>query len=224
MTEKEILALLRSLGTEQNRKVYRRHGITSDLFGVSYADLEKLRKKIKTDHHLAEKLWATANHDARILATMIADARQMTDREIENWSKDLNDYVVTDAFARLVALAPAARKKMERWTKSKSEWTGRAGWLIAGILANKDTELTDDYFENQLEIIERDIHSAKNRVRDAMNSALIGIGLRNARLEEKALAAAARIGRVEVDHGETGCKTPDAADYIRKAAARKKKR
>jgi 3-methyladenine DNA glycosylase AlkD len=223
MTEKEILALLRSLGTEQNRKVYRRHGITTDLFGVSYTDLEKLRKKIKTDHHLAVKLRATANHDARILATMIADARQMTDREIENWSKDLNDYVVTDAFAKLVSLSPPARKKMERWTKSKSEWTGRAGWLLAGMIAMQDKELTDDYFENQLEIIERDIHSAKNRVRDAMNSALIGIGLRNARLEEKALAAAARIGKVTVDHGQTGCKTPDAAQYIRKAAARKRK-
>jgi 3-methyladenine DNA glycosylase AlkD len=147
----------------------------------------------------------------------------MTDREIENWSKDLNDYVVTEAFAKLVSLSPLARKKMERWTKSKSEWTGRAGWLLAGMIAMQDKELTDDYFENQLEIIERDIHSAKNRVRDAMNSALIGIGLRNARLEEKALAAAARIGKVTVDHGQTGCKTPDAAQYIRKAAARKRK-
>ncbi|MEW6209482.1 MAG: DNA alkylation repair protein [Acidobacteriota bacterium] len=224
MSEKEILDALRSLGTEQNQKVYRRHGVTDDMFGVSYADLEKLRKKIKLDHQLAEKLWATGNHDARILATMIADARQMTDSEIENWSKDLNNYVVTDAFAKLIALSPAARKKMERWTKSKSEWTGRAGWLLAGMLAMQNEELTDDYFENQLEMIESRIHTAKNRVRDAMNSALIAIGLRNARLEKKALAAAARIGRVEVDHGETGCKTPDAADYIRKAAARRKKK
>ncbi len=224
MTEKEILAALESLGTEQNRKIYHRHGVTDEMFGVSYANLEKLRKKIKTDHTLAERLWATGNHDARILATMIADARQMTDREIENWSKGLSSYVATDAFARLVALSPLARKKMERWTKSKTEWTGRAGWLIVGVLAMRGDELPDEYFENQLEVIERGIHTAKNRVRDAMNSALIGIGLRNARLEKKALAAAARIGRVEVDHGETGCKTPDAADYIRKAAARRKKR
>jgi hypothetical protein len=87
----------------------------------------------------------------------------------------------------------------------------------------KDDELPDEYFENHLEMIERGIHSAKNRVRAAMNGALIGIGMRNSRLEKKALAAAARIGRVEVDHGETGCKTPDAAAYIRKAAARKKR-
>ncbi len=224
MTEKEILSELKALGTEQNRKIYRRHGVTDEMFGVSYANLEKLRKKIKVDTELARKLWTTGNHDARILATMIADPAAMTDREIESWSKDLNDYVVTGAFARLAALSPLARKKMERWTKSKSEWTGRAGWLIAGVLAMRDDGLADEYFENQLEMIESRIHTAKNRVRDAMNTALISIGMRNARLEKKALAAAARIGRVEVDHGETGCKTPDAADYIRKAASRKKKR
>jgi hypothetical protein len=35
-------------------------------------------------------------------------------------------------------------------------------------------------------------------------------------------ASAQRIGKVEVDHGETGCKTPDAAKYIERAAARKR--
>jgi hypothetical protein len=33
---------------------------------------------------------------------------------------------------------------------------------------------------------------------------------------------AARIGKVKVDHGETGCKTPDAVPYIKKAVERKK--
>jgi hypothetical protein len=28
---------------------------------------------------------------------------------------------------------------------------------------------------------------------------------------------AAKIGKVEVDHGETDCKTPDATEYIKKA-------
>ena len=37
----------------------------------------------------------------------------------------------------------------------------------------------------------------------------------------RSLAAARRIGKVEVDHGDTGCKTPDAVDYIRKMAERR---
>jgi hypothetical protein len=51
---------------------------------------------------------------------------------------------------------------------------------------------------------------------------LIAIGIRNSALEKKALAAARQIGKVAVDHGETGCKTPDATAYIQKARARKR--
>ena len=54
-----------------------------------------------------------------------------------------------------------------------------------------------------------------------MNSALIQIGARNAALKRQAIAAATRIGTVEVDHGETGCKTPEAVGYIEKMWARK---
>ncbi len=85
----------------------------------------------------------------------------------------------------------------------------------------KDSQLPNSYFEQCLETIEREIHSRKNRVRDAMNNALIAIGIRNSELENLALAAAQRIGKVEVDHGETGCKTPDAAEYIRKTRDRR---
>lgn len=222
MTEQEVLAELESLGTEQNRKIYRRHGVNDPLFGVSYANLEKLRKKIKTDHALAESLWASKNHDARVLATMIADPTRATDPMLESWSKDLDNYVVTDAFVKYVGKTAFLRKKMEKWSRAGNEMTGRAGWLLLGFLAMTDKELPDDFFEGYTEIIEREIHSSKNRVRDAMNSALIATGLRNNRLEKKAVAAARRIGRVEVDHGETGCKTPDAVEYIRKAANRKR--
>jgi hypothetical protein len=50
-----------------------------------------------------------------------------------------------------------------------------------------------------------------------MHNALIGIGSYGSKsLRDKAIAAAKRIGKVEIDHGETGCKTPDAVTYINK--------
>jgi hypothetical protein len=53
-----------------------------------------------------------------------------------------------------------------------------------------------------------------------MNGALIAIGGRNSRLEEETLAVATVVGKVVVDHGDTNCKTPDAATYIKKRRAR----
>ena len=38
------------------------------------------------------------------------------------------------------------------------------------------------------------------------------------------LYVAGRIGTVEVDHGETSCKTPEAVSYIKKTVAHNKKK
>ena len=214
MTLAEVLRDLKAAGTAQNRKVYARHGVGKQMFGVSFANLGKLQKKIKTDHALAQKLWATGNHDARVLATMIADPAAMTDRLLESWAHDLSNYVIAGSFATLVSKSPHVLRKMQKWTKSSYEWIGRAGWVLLAHIVMEDQTLPDSFFAKYLAVIERTIHTRKNRVRDAMNSALIAIGIRNSRLEKKALAAAKKIGRVEVDHGETGCKTPDAAEYI----------
>jgi 3-methyladenine DNA glycosylase AlkD len=222
MTINETLAELESLGSEQTRKTYKRHGVNGDMFGVSYASLGKLKKKIKVDHDLAVQLWATGNHDARILATMIADPNQVNDKMLEAWAKDLDVYSLTDAFTKLVSATALARKKMEKWTKSRQEWIGASGWQLVSFLAMNDRELTDDYFESYLSLIESNIHNSKNRVRHTMNGAMIAIGLRSPGLEKKALAVAKKIGPVTVDHGETACKTPDVAEYIQKAKGRRK--
>jgi 3-methyladenine DNA glycosylase AlkD len=217
MTLAEAMRELESYGTAQNRKIYARHGVRGEMFGVSYANLYKMQKKIKVDHELARNLWATGNHDAQILATLTADPNRMTDKQVEEWAKVVDNYAAMEMLIRFLAKTSLARKKAEKWNKSKEEMIGAAGWGLIAQLALNDGSLPDEYFEPYIEIIERDIHKRKNRVRYEMNGALIAIGLRNSKLEKKALAAAKKIGKVEVDHGDTSCKTPDAAQYIAKA-------
>jgi hypothetical protein len=55
-----------------------------------------------------------------------------------------------------------------------------------------------------------------------MNGALISIGVHKPALRKKAIQVAKRIGKVEIDHGETNCKTPDALSSIEKASMRKR--
>lgn len=223
MNLQQALQQLEEMGTAQNRKVYGRHGVGDNMFGVSFANQNKLAKAIKRDHGLARELWATGNHDARILATMVADPKQADDALLDLWANDLDNYVVTDAFSGFVGKTQMTRDRAEQWTGSEGEWAGRTGWHLVAHLAMKDQALPDDYFTAHLSTIEGEIHTRKNRVRDAMNNALIAIGIRNETLEQEALAAA-RIGKVEVDHGETGCKTPDAADYIHRTLARRQQK
>lgn len=106
-----------------------------------------------------------------------------------------------------------------RWVGSADPDERNLGWSLASQLALRDASLPDAWFAAQLAAIERANHGAPNHERDGMNRAVISIGCRNAALRDAALAAAARIGRVDVDHGDTWCETPDAAAHIAKAWA-----
>lgn len=221
---KAVLAELEALGTAQNRKVYARHGVGGPMYGVSFAKLDQLTRRIEQDHALALALWESGNHDARVLATKVADPAELGSRQLDAWARDLDSYVIADAFSALVARGPLARQKAEQWIARKGEYVGQTGWNVVAHLAMRPDEMPDRELGKLIAVLERNIHQAANRTRYAMNSALIAIGGSRPALEDRALAAARRIGEVEVDHGETGCRTPDAATYIAKMHQRRKER
>ncbi|QSQ22943.1 DNA alkylation repair protein [Pyxidicoccus parkwayensis] len=218
----ETMRELESLGSEPTRKTFLRHGAPEPLFGVKFGDLEKLRKRIKTDAGLAEALWETGHSDARMLATMVADAAVMSWERLDAWAQALNWHSLVDVFVNNVALRSAHFKQaVETWTARSTEMQARAGWQLLAALATKTQHLTDDELAVWLPRLEQGIHSAQNRVREAMNTALIAIGGRGGPVGDAALEVAKRIGKVEVDHGDTACETPDAVQSIQKMRARK---
>ncbi len=223
MKKTEAIRELKAMGSVRTRKVYAQHGISGDVYGVSYANLGKLKKKIKQDQKLAEQLWATGNLDARVLATMIADPQQMSAKMLDTWIGDVDNHGIAAAFSGVARRARGAKARTKKWIAARDEWKCTTGWDMLAGLAETDV-FTDDELAGYVEVIERGIHDAKNRVKYSMNNAVIAIGLRP-KLRKNVIAAAKRIGKVEVDHGKTGCKTPDAASYIAKTVEyRRKKR
>lgn len=217
---RDVMRRLESMGTAQARQTYARHGVQAPCFGVRYADLYSVVKDIGTNHPLAVQLWRTANHDARVVATMIADHARATARMLREWAGTVDNQLMCDAVARLALQSGQGWQLAMEWIESRSEWVAATGWQLIAALAGHDTAHGDREYAALIARIERDIHDSANRVKHTMNNALIGIGLRSAGLYEIARAAAQRIGRVDVDHGKTACKTPDAAAYMAKAAKR----
>ena len=218
MTLAQALQQLEAAGSAQTRKTYARHGTGPKMFGVSYAVLGQLRRQIKRDHALALGLWDSGWHDARVLATMIADPQQATAALLDTWVADCDNRGIAGALSSLAASSAVAEAMAARWCADGREFVAVAGWDVEALLA-MHSPLPDAKFTALLKTIERDIHGAQNHVRYAMNGALIAIGVRNAKLETLALAVAKRIGKVEVDHGVTCCQTPDAAAQIAKTKA-----
>jgi 3-methyladenine DNA glycosylase AlkD len=220
----EAMTRLERLGNESALATYRRHGVKGPAFGVRYGDLYKLQKEIGVDHALAQGLWKSGNHDARILATLVADAESMSVKDLEAWHDDVDDYGLNDAVASVAARSNVARQVAERWRGAKAEYRSAAGWHVAGGLSAPDTGADDAWLRPLLAEIRAGIHAAPNRTRNAMNSVLISIGGYRPALRDEALAVAKAIGKVEVDHGDTSCKTPDAVEYIEKMAVRHSKK
>lgn len=224
MTYKEAMAELKSYGTEQNRKVYTRHGMGPNLFGVSWANLKKMAKKIKTDHDLALQLWDSGNTDARNLACMIADPKKMTQAQARKWVKSIHCRGLAGQASDVIAQTTFAKKMMEEMMKSSKEYECETGYSCLSSMLKRDLSVTDADARKYIKTIEKTIHQSPNWVRYGMNWALIAIGTYKPKVKDEAIAAAKRIGKVDVDHGETSCKTPDAATYIEKAAAHQAKK
>ncbi|MGH0871937.1 DNA alkylation repair protein [Bacillus toyonensis] len=224
MLLEEVMQQLEKYGTEQNRKTYKNHEAKEPLFGVSFANLKLLKKKIKKDHDLAISLWETKNMDAMTLATYILEPKNVTSEQLNSWIRDVDYYCLMDVLMTAICTSPIAIERMDEWTKSDDEWIGRAGWSLLANIAIKNKKLDDNFFMPYLEEIKVHIHNEKNRKREAMNSALIAIGIRNEALEQQAIEIAREIGKVKIDHGATSCKTPDAEPYIKKARERAEKR
>ena len=221
MTYDEVMQSLEKAGSAQYRKIFAKHGAHDPMFGVSWAHMGILTKRIKRDHPLALKLWDSGNYDARLLATMIANPDKLTSETLDRWAKDLDCYPIASAFSKMVMQSRLAEEKMKDWKSSHYEFVGQAGWDLQAYHAARESARESEV-KKILDEIEEKIHSAANRVKHSMVMTLISIGARGGKLKTEALATHKRIGKVEIDHGDTSCKTPDPKVYIEKMLARKK--
>lgn len=217
----EVLAQLEAAGSEQTRKTYARHGIRGECFGVSYAVLGQLRKKIKVDDSLALELWASGIHDARILACMVMDTNKITRERLDAMVDVIDNYALAGELGDLIARSPLLMDVHNTWRFDAGEWRSAIGWRMVSALASKGN-VSLDAGRAYLSEIEAGVASAPNRTRLAMNSALIALGGYNPALYGAVVACVGRIGPIQVDHGDTGCKTPDPVVYMQKMRARQK--
>ncbi len=216
MSLKEAMAALEGAGSAQARKTYTRHGASEPMFGVSFADLKKLLNRIKIDQELAEALWDTGNFDARNLAAKVCDPANFPPKVLDAWAATPIAWVWGGYVGQIAAEGPHGKAKAEKWLASKDDATKSAGWCAVGAMAMIDEATPDAWFADRLAEIEKGIRAASNRHKYLMNNALIAIGCRNAALRKAATATAKRLGTIEVDHGDTACKTPDAIESLKK--------
>jgi 3-methyladenine DNA glycosylase AlkD len=220
MTRNEVLQELAVLGNEQTKKIYTKHGATGDFYGVKVADLKKILKKTKKNHALALELFDTENVDAMYLAGLMANEKEITVTTLQDWAKKANWYMISEYTVPWIAAdSPYGWTLGLEWIENSSENVVTTGWstLSSWVTITKDEELDLNQIEQLLDRIVVHIHEHQpTRVAHVMNHFVIAVGSSVIPLSEKAMAVAAKIGKISVDMNGTACKVPLAKDYIQK--------
>lgn len=195
MTCEEVLQRLRARANPKNVEGMARFGITPrNTLGVSLVELRRLAREIRRDHQLALELWDSDVHEARILAGLVADPAQVSDRLMERWARGFDSWDIVDGTCNnLFRKTAAAHKKAVEWAKRKEEFVKRAGFVLMACLAVHDKRASDAVFARYLPVIRREAADERNFAKKAVNWALRQIGKRNLRLNRRAVAAAKRI-------------------------------
>ena len=195
MTYQHILRTLKSHYKPENIEGMARFGIvTKKAYGVPAPALRKLAREIGKDHALAQRLWSSGIHDARVLAALIDDPAEVTEEQMESWAADFDNWGVCDACCgNLFDKTGFAYRKAVEWSRRDEEFVKRAGFALMACLVVHDKKADDRQFERFLPIIEREATDDRNFVKKAVNWALRQIGKRNLRLNRKAIERAERI-------------------------------
>jgi len=194
-TKSTVLRELKQLADPAVRSKMSYFGVNvPQAHGISAPVLHTFARHIGKNQDLAEELWSSGVHEAKILAALIGEYDKITSAQMERWVRDFNSWDVVDsACCYLYAYAKPAWKKIYTWSSRAAEYEKRAAFSLAAYLAYKDKSASDAQFEKFLSVIEREAHDDRNFVRKAVNWALRNIGKRNFALNKCAVAAAERI-------------------------------
>ena len=199
MNVEAILKELQRLGNPANVEGMARFGIrASKVYGVTVPELRRIAQSIGKDHQLAQQLWRSGAHEARIIASLIDDPHKVSDRQMERWVKQFDNWAVCDACCcNLFDKTGLAYQKAIEWTSRSEEFVKRAGFTLMAALAVHDKKAPDAVFLAFLPLFEREAVDERNFIRKAVNWALRQIGKRNVNLHRAALLSAAAIRKID---------------------------
>lgn len=222
MTAEDIVAELKKLASAQTKKTWMNHGAQEPCLGVKIGDMKVIQKRVKRDYQLALDLYDTGIADAMYLAGLIADDERMTKKDLQKWVEAANSPWVVEFAVPWVASASLHGREMAlKWMKSKKEPIAAAGWQTYSSLVaiTEDTDLDLAEIESLLKRVEESIHKQPTRIKYVMNSFVIAVACHVKPLHMLAVAAARRIGKVDVELvGD--CQLPFAPEKIKQFQAR----
>jgi 3-methyladenine DNA glycosylase AlkD len=195
----KVLTHLISLQNKSNIQGMQRFGINaSKALGIRIPVLRQLAKSHKKDHRLALDLWMSGYHEARILASMIEDPKQVTSAQMDDWVKDFNSWDLCDQVcSNLFTKVAGFQQKIFEYSEKNEEFIKRAAFAMIASYAVKGKKEKNEVFFDFFGIIQRESNDERIYVKKAVNWALRQIGKKNFELGKQALGVCESIRKID---------------------------
>lgn len=222
MTEADVLTLLNDNRDERGIKHWQNlYAGTSDMtsFGLGLTRLRQLAKQIGRNRALAQTLWQSKVYDARVIALLIDDPKQITRQQAETQVEQLAGGMLAHVFASCdatLAKTPFVVELAADWVQSKDAVRRECGYGLlyeASKLSGKKAP-SEAFFLTQIQRIVQTIENEPEKVRLAMAAALMGIGKLTATLNAAALAVAQQTGPIAFTSASGNCEPFDVAKHL----------
>lgn len=175
-----------------------RVGITvNNALGVSIPNVRRIAKRCGTDQQLASDLWSSGIHEARILATLVADRLEITARDLNSWVVDIDSWDVCDFAADLFSHARSFKGAIGRWATSREGFVKRCAFSMIARRAVWAKDSPSREFLDYLPLIAKAALDERNEVKKGVSWALRQIGKRDGELHGAAVEQAERLLRLD---------------------------
>ncbi|TQV87755.1 DNA alkylation repair protein [Aliikangiella coralliicola] len=231
MNKSEVIKLLKENQNDRGIKNWAKMENTAGLksFGIGLTQLRKLAKQVGRNRELSLELWETDIYDAKTIALLIDDPKQITKAQAEKQVNELGAGLLAHVFSSCdatLAKSPVAFDLANEWLETDHDLKRRSAYgLLYELSKNKRNKaLTDDYFVDVIEKINDKIFNMEETptMRCAMGGALMGIGKRNKLLNERAIKVAKAVGPIDFNEDGGKCEPFDVLKHLTSDALKKK--
>ncbi|TIN07554.1 DNA alkylation repair protein [Mesorhizobium sp.] len=190
----EIVAHLRSIGSQENRLGMLRYGIKIErALGIPHGVQRQVAKKIKRNHERAFELWQSGIMEAQFIASVTADPKRFSAADATRWAATFDSWDIVDGVSDLFVDTDCWKELIEEFAADEREFVRRTAFaMMAWSVVHRKNE-PEATFLDFLPIIEAHASDARNFVKKAVNWALRSIGKRSMNLHGAALALAQKL-------------------------------
>jgi 3-methyladenine DNA glycosylase AlkD len=187
-----VLGRLHTLADPDRLAGMARYGIGgATAIGVTVAELRALAEELGRSHELAQGLWGSGVHEARILASLVEEPARVDEAQLDRWVADLDTWDLCDQLCQnLVRHTPFAWARALEWSGRGEPFVKRAGFATMAGLAVSDKKADDERFAPFLRAVAERADDDRPIVRKSASWALRQIGKRNPDLRARAVEIA----------------------------------